>query len=124
VAARPRLCLALPAPRRRCRRPAAGGTGYALFSGWGVPAQRTVWMLATVAALRFAGLRWPWPLVWLLACAVVVLALDPWALLQPGFWLSFVAVGVLFATDSIAAGADADGAALGPVLQCCASRAW
>jgi competence protein ComEC len=35
--------------------------------------------------------------VWLLACAVVV-AVDPWALLQPGFWLSFVAVGVLFAT--------------------------
>ncbi|MCA0215625.1 MAG: DNA internalization-related competence protein ComEC/Rec2 [Proteobacteria bacterium] len=95
----PRLCLALPAQHAAL----AGGlllaTGYALFSGFGVPAQRTVWMLATVAALRFAGLRWPWPLVWLLACAVVV-ALDPWALLQPGFWLSFVAVGVLFATDA------------------------
>jgi competence protein ComEC len=36
--------------------------------------------------------------VWLLACAVVLLA-DPWACLQAGFWLSFVAVGVLFATD-------------------------
>jgi competence protein ComEC len=35
----------------------------------------------------------------MLACAVVV-ASDPWALLQPGFWLSFVAVGILFATDS------------------------
>jgi len=35
---------------------------------------------------------------WLAACATVVTA-DPWALLQPGFWLSFVAVGVLFATD-------------------------
>ena len=34
----------------------------------------------------------------MLACAVVV-AVDPWALLQAGFWLSFVAVGVLFATD-------------------------
>lgn len=30
----------------------------------------------------------------------MVLALDPWAWLQAGFWLSFVAVGVLFATDS------------------------
>ncbi len=30
---------------------------------------------------------------------------DPWALWQAGFWLSFVAVGVLFATDSVAAGA-------------------
>jgi competence protein ComEC len=71
---------------------------YALFSGWGVPAQRTVLMLATVGLLRLSGLRWPWPQVWLLACGVVLLA-DPWACLQAGFWLSFVAVGVLFATD-------------------------
>ena len=77
---------------------------YALFSGWGVPAQRTVVMLATVALLRLSGRRWPWPQVWLLACAVVLLA-DPWALLQPGFWLSFVAVAVLFATDNRAVSA-------------------
>ena len=72
---------------------------YALFTGWGVPAQRTVWMLAVVTLLRWQGLRWPWPQVWLSVCAVV-LALDPWALLQAGFWLSFVAVGVLFASGS------------------------
>src|SRR6185369_14972023 len=41
------------------------------------------------------------------ACAVVV-ALDPWALLQAGFWLSFVAVGVLFATDAGVAAAASD----------------
>jgi competence protein ComEC len=76
---------------------------YALFSGWGVPSQRTVWMLATVALLRLSGKAWPWPLVWLLAMAVVV-AVDPWALLQAGFWLSFVAVGVLFASSSGAQG--------------------
>jgi competence protein ComEC len=40
--------------------------------------------------------------LWLTVCAVV-LALDPWALLQAGFWLSFVAVGVLFASGSHAA---------------------
>src|SRR5204863_1442780 len=74
-------------------------TAYALFSGWGVPAQRTICMLATVGALRLSGRRWPWPQVWLLACAVVV-TVDPWAMLQAGFWLSFVAVGVLFATDA------------------------
>lgn len=75
-----------------------GGCGvalaYAVFSGWGVPAQRTVWMLAAVTLLRGAGLRWPWPLVLLSAAAVVAVA-DPWALLQPGFWLSFTAVGLL-----------------------------
>ncbi|HEX6708588.1 MAG TPA: DNA internalization-related competence protein ComEC/Rec2 [Albitalea sp.] len=70
---------------------------YALFSGWGVPSQRTVWMLAAVTALQAGGRHWPWPLV-LLAAAVVVTGLDPWALLQPGFWLSFVAVGLLMAS--------------------------
>lgn len=93
-----RLCLAWPAPHAA----AAGGVLlaglYAAFSGGGLPAQRTVWMLAILAALRLAGVRWPWPHTWALAGAAVV-ALDPWALLQPGFWLSFVAVGVLFATD-------------------------
>ncbi|MDM0076295.1 DNA internalization-related competence protein ComEC/Rec2 [Variovorax sp. J2P1-59] len=74
-------------------------TLYAAFSGWGLPSQRTVWMLGAVALLRLTGRRWPWPHVWLCACAVVV-ALDPWAMLQPGFWLSFVAVGVLFAADA------------------------
>jgi competence protein ComEC len=72
--------------------------GYALLAGWGVPAQRTVWMLAVVALLSTLGLRWPLPLV-LLAAAVVVTALDPWALLQPGFWLSFMAVGLLVVSE-------------------------
>ena len=95
----PALCLWLPAA-------SAGALGglllaalYALFSGWGVPAQRTIWMLATVILLKQGGKTWPWPFVWLLAMTVV-LVLDPWALMQAGFWLSFVAVGVLFATDS------------------------
>lgn len=93
------LCLRLPAPTAALIGGMALATAYALFSGWGVPAQRTVLMLATVGTLRLLGVRWPWPQVWLLACAVVV-AVDPWALLQAGFWLSFVAVGVLFATDA------------------------
>ncbi len=70
---------------------------YAAFTGWGVPAQRTVLMLAVVTLLRLSGKRWPWPHVWLCVCAVV-LALDPWAMLQAGFWLSFVAVAILFAS--------------------------
>ncbi|MBC7917312.1 MAG: DNA internalization-related competence protein ComEC/Rec2 [Rhodoferax sp.] len=103
-----RLCLRLPAPSAALVGGFLLATAYAVFSGWGVPAQRTCLMLATVTLLRLSGLRWPWPLVWMLACAVVV-AVDPWALLQPGFWLSFVAVGVLFATDSGAARAHSAG---------------
>jgi competence protein ComEC len=95
----PRLCLAVPAPHAGLIGGLVLALAYALFSGWGVPAQRTVWMLATVSLLRLSARHWPWPQVWLLTCAVVV-ATDPWALLQPGFWLSFVAVGVLFATDN------------------------
>lgn len=104
-----RLCLAVPAPAAAlvCGVLLAGA--YALFSGWGVPAQRTVLMLAVVAALRISGRRWPWPHIWLLACAAVVAA-DPWALWQAGFWLSFVAVGVLFATNFVAGPAQKTGA--------------
>ncbi|MDE2605606.1 MAG: DNA internalization-related competence protein ComEC/Rec2 [Burkholderiales bacterium] len=93
----PRLCLAWPAQHAGLAGGVLLAAAYALFSGWGVPAQRTVLMLATVAALRLGARSWPWPWVWLLACAVVVAA-DPWALTQAGFWLSFVAVGVLFAS--------------------------
>lgn len=93
-----RLCLAMPAPYAALLGGVVLASAYAVFSGWGVPAQRTCLMLASVAALRLCGLRWPWPQVWMLVCAVVV-ACDPWALLQPGFWLSFVAVGVLFASN-------------------------
>lgn len=72
---------------------------YALLAGWGVPAQRTVLMLAVGVLLRSAGWRWPWLLV-LAVAAVVVTALDPWSLLQPGFWLSFAAVGLLLASEA------------------------
>lgn len=99
-----RACLWWPAPQ-------AGRAGgllvaalYALLAGFGVPAQRTLLMLAAAVLLRAAGTHWPWPLV-LAAAAVVVTAVDPWALLQAGFWLSFAAVGLLMASDPLQTGA-------------------
>lgn len=89
-----RAMLACPAPVAARWGGLALAAAYALLAGWGVPAQRTLCMLAVVAAVQQAGLRWPGPLVLGLA-AVVVSLLDPWALLQPGFWLSFAAVGLL-----------------------------
>jgi competence protein ComEC len=59
-------------------------------------------MIATVALLRQAGLRWPLLPV-LLAAAVVVTLFDPWALLQPGFWLSYVAVALLVVSEPASA---------------------
>ncbi|MDI9333632.1 MAG: DNA internalization-related competence protein ComEC/Rec2 [Cytophagales bacterium] len=95
----PRLCLALSATHAGLLGGLLLASLYAWFSGWGVPAQRTIWMLATMTLLRLSGLRWPWYATWLLA-AVVVLMVDPWAMLSAGFWLSFVAVAVLFASDT------------------------
>ncbi len=98
----PRAMLWLPAPQAARWGGLAAALAYAVFSGWGVPSQRTVWMLVTVTLLQSFGLRWPWLLV-LLAAAVVVSAFDPWALLQAGFWLSFMAVGLLMASAPLAA---------------------
>ena len=96
-----RLCVWVPAPLAAAWVGLGLATVYALLSGWGIPAQRTTGMLGVVVLLRSLGHRWPWPHVWLTVLAAVVL-LDPWSLLQPGFWLSFVAVGVLFAAQPFA----------------------
>ncbi|NML17506.1 DNA internalization-related competence protein ComEC/Rec2 [Azohydromonas caseinilytica] len=110
-----------PAPRAALWGGVALAAAYALLAGWGVPAQRTVWMLASAALLQALGLHWPWPLR-LMAAALVVGALDPWALLQPGFWLSFAAVGLLMASEparpavSESTGAAADAPADSPAV--------
>ncbi len=88
----------LPAPAAGRWLGLVAATSYAVLAGWGVPAQRTVIMLLAAGLLRAWGQRWPWPLV-LLGAAVVVTLIDPWALLQPGFWLSFMAVGLLMASE-------------------------
>jgi competence protein ComEC len=98
----PRLLLACPAPLAARWAGLAAATAYSVLAGWGVPAQRTVAMIGIVVLLRSAGVRWPLPGV-LLAAAVAVAALDPWALLQPGAWLSFVAVGLLVASEPVQA---------------------
>ena len=69
---------------------------YTLLAGAEVPAQRTFAMLAA-GALALVLARAPSAVVvWLWALAAV-LALDPWAVLAPGAWLSFGAVAVLMA---------------------------
>ena len=91
-------CLSYPAPLAALWGGLVLATAYALFSGWGVPAQRTVAMLTLACVLQVKALRWPLLAQWLMAAALVVL-IDPWALMQAGFWLSFVAVGVLFLSN-------------------------
>lgn len=68
---------------------------YAALAGFSVPAQRTVFMLA-VGALAILSGRRSSPSSVMAVALLVVLLLDPWAVLSPGFWLSFGAVGLLF----------------------------
>lgn len=73
----------------------AAALAYCLLAGWGVPAQRTFFMLATVAAALVLR-RGLGPATTLALAAAVVCVLDPWAVIAPGFWLSFGAVAAIF----------------------------
>ncbi|MEO6269647.1 MAG: DNA internalization-related competence protein ComEC/Rec2 [Lautropia sp.] len=68
--------------------------GYALLSGWGIPSQRTCWMLSAAALMTLLGRGGGSLDVTLLAAAMVV-AMDPWAVATAGFWLSFGAVAAI-----------------------------
>ncbi len=67
---------------------------YSLISGWGIPAQRTCWMLAAAAWALNTGRSKRMSQVLALAAAVVTI-MDPWAPMAAGFWLSFAAVAAL-----------------------------
>ena len=70
---------------------------YSLLAGFSVPAQRTWLMLACVGLARLAARHAGPGRIWTLAL-IAVLLLDPFAPLAAGFWLSFVAVGVILAS--------------------------
>lgn len=72
---------------------------YAGLAGWGVPAQRTVWMLGVVA-MAWMSHRTARPWHVLASALWVVVALDPWSVSSAGFWLSFGAVAALMAGAS------------------------
>lgn len=68
--------------------------GYALLAGWGVPAQRTVVMVAMSTVLTLLGRSWSTFMILLMTLAVS-LWVDPLAIYQSGLWLSFVATAIL-----------------------------
>jgi competence protein ComEC len=90
----PRLTLALPAIKAAALAGLAAAFAYALLAGYAVPAQRTVYMLAIVAAALWLGVFESASIV-LCAALLAVVLIDPWAVLAPGFWLSFGAVAVI-----------------------------
>ncbi len=72
---------------------------YSLLAGYAVPTQRTVYMLAVVAASFWSG-RANSPFSVLCWSLFVVILVDPWAVLAPGFWLSFLAVFLILQVGS------------------------
>lgn len=76
----------------------AAAGGYSLLAGCSVPTQRTWLMLAVFVMARLSARAIGAARTWSLAL-VAVLFLDPLAPLAAGFWLSFVAVGVLMLLD-------------------------
>ncbi|NLC23083.1 MAG: DNA internalization-related competence protein ComEC/Rec2, partial [Oxalobacter sp.] len=96
---RAKLPLLLPAQKAA----AVGGVlmawVYVLLAGFGVPAQRTLYMLIVVAIALWMGRLTRVSHV-LFAALGIVLFFDPWAVLAPGFWLSFGAIGCILFISS------------------------
>ncbi|MDP1524712.1 MAG: DNA internalization-related competence protein ComEC/Rec2 [Rhodocyclaceae bacterium] len=94
-----RLPLLWPAQKAAAVAGLLGAAAYALLAGFGIPAQRTLFMLAIVVAAMISGRALTAAQV-LGTALVVVLVMDPWAVLAAGFWLSFAAVALLFGIAS------------------------
>jgi len=69
--------------------------GYGWIAGMQIPALRTVAMLVVAALALWSGRATPVSVVLAWAAGIAV-AIDPWAVMSPGFWLSFGAVAVIF----------------------------
>ena len=90
----PSLARRLPRPQAMALAALAGAMLYALAAGMGLPAVRTVLMIAVVCLARLSrrvvGL---WQCLALALLAIILV--DPLALLSAGFWLSFAGVAWL-----------------------------
>lgn len=91
---RPRWALRVPSTLAASAGGALVAVAYAVLAGFSIPTQRTLYMLLTV--LCMLAFRQRLLFSWMLCTAMwVVLLWDPWAVLAPGFWLSFGAVAIL-----------------------------
>jgi competence protein ComEC len=89
-----RLTLWLPGRKAAAILGLVAALGYALLAGFAVPAQRTVCMLGVVALALLSG-HFTSATSVLVSALLIVTLVDPWAVLSPGFWLSFGAMAVI-----------------------------
>ena len=90
-----RLTLWWPARKAATVAGLLAALGYATLAGMAIPTQRTLLMLAVFAVSLWLN-RLTSPSRVLCAALLIVLLFDPWAVIAPGFWLSFAAVGLIF----------------------------
>ncbi|MEJ2573243.1 MAG: DNA internalization-related competence protein ComEC/Rec2 [Gammaproteobacteria bacterium] len=91
----PRLNLYWPAPMVAALAGVIAAIGYAAMAGFSIPTQRSVIMVMVGLGSLLLGrkIRPTHMLAWAL---LLVVLWDPLAVLEPGFWLSFAAVAVIF----------------------------
>lgn len=99
----PSLALRWPAQKAGLLAGCLAALVYALLAGFAVPAQRTLYMLMVAGLAMLSGRIVAASRILALALLVVVV-IDPWAVLAAGFWLSFGAVGALLYVGSAQVG--------------------
>ena len=84
----------LPAPRVAALAALAGAAFYALVAGFSIPTQRALVMFAVLMSVLF--IRRHYAVAQVICMALLaVLVFDPFAVMDPGFWLSFGAIMAL-----------------------------
>jgi competence protein ComEC len=91
----PGLVLRVPARKVAALAAILAAFVYTLLAGFALPAQRTCYMVTVVALALWSG-RIASPSRTLALALAVVVAIDPWAPLSAGLWLSFGAVALIF----------------------------
>ena len=89
-----RLCLFIAAQRVAALAAIFAAVFYAMLAGFSIPTQRAM-VMATVVFLSVYSMQSlrPWNILSL--ALLCVLILDPFSVLSPGFWLSFLAVAII-----------------------------
>jgi len=90
----PGLALRVPRPQAQAAAALLVATAYSALAGFGLPTVRTLLMIAVVALARCSrrGQRGAHALA---LASLLILLVDPLAVLSAGFWLSFVGVALL-----------------------------
>lgn len=94
-----RLCLFMPAQQAGSFIGILLALGYALLSGLGVPAQRAAIAVSLFLAKNFLNKVFSGWQAWRYGLFCVIF-IEPHAVLQPGFYLSFGAVAILFIANT------------------------